>query len=82
MRKALQDLELKAPSVVILEAGKDELVPKEHGNVLERRCQNLGVNVKKVTVGGALHTEITAKPKGRRAIVEAIENSTTASRIT
>ncbi|CZT00496.1 related to alpha/beta superfamily hydrolase [Rhynchosporium agropyri] len=76
MRKALQDLELKAPSVVILEAGKDELVPKEHGNVLERRCQNLGVNVKKVTVGGALHTEITAKPKGRRAIVEAIENST------
>lgn len=62
----------KTPQVLILEAGKDELVPKEHSDALEIRCKELGLDIRKLVIGNSLHTEIMARPKGRIAVVEAI----------
>lgn len=66
---------LKPSSILILEAGKDELVPKLHGALLEKRCIDLGLQVRKKIVGGALHTEVMVRPEGRLAVVEAIEEA-------
>ncbi|KAE8451107.1 hypothetical protein EG329_004779 [Mollisiaceae sp. DMI_Dod_QoI] len=74
MQKRFKDYQLRPPGVLILEASKDELVPKEHGDILEKRCFELGLNVRKKVIGGALHTEIMARPEGRLAVVEAIES--------
>ena len=58
--------------ILILQAGKDEIVPAEQSEALERICrENLpgAVEVERVIVVGALHTEVMAKPQGRRAVV-------------
>ena len=68
-----KDSGFKAPSILILEAGKDELVPATHGDMLERRCAELGLDVKRKVVAGALHTEAIARPEGRLAVVKAIQ---------
>jgi acetyl esterase/lipase len=62
----------KTPYVLILEAGKDELVPSSHGEMLERRCRELGLNAKKKVVGNALHTEVMVRQEGVLAVVETI----------
>lgn len=67
-------LGVKSPYVFILEAGKDELVPSSHGEMLERRCMELGVNVRKKVVGNALHTEVMVRHEGLLAVVETIRD--------
>ncbi|CAL3973826.1 unnamed protein product, partial [Diplocarpon coronariae] len=65
----------RLPNVVIIEAGKDELVPGEHGLVLERRCRELGLRADRMIVPGALHTGVLAREEGRSAVVWAIEGT-------
>lgn len=60
------------PKVVILEAEKDELVPKSHGDALEKRCIDMGLDVKRHVIRGALHTEVISRPEGRTIAAEAI----------
>jgi len=67
--------EMGCPRVVLLEAGKDELVPKQHGTALEKRCVELGLDVEKKVISGALHTEVMVRPEGRLAVVEAVEDA-------
>ena len=58
---------------LILQAGKDEIVPAEQSEALERVCrENLeaGVEVERMIIAGALHTEVMAKPQGRAAVVQ------------
>ena len=45
----------RATGVYIVEAGKDELVPADHGAILHRRCQDVGLPVERYTISGALH---------------------------
>jgi uncharacterized protein len=66
----------KSPNIFILEAGKDELVPSSHGEELERRCLDLGLDVRRQTIGGALHTEVMVRPEGRFAVAEVIRRAT------
>ena len=66
---------IHATEILILDAEKDELVPKSHGNELESLCVELGFEVKRHTVGGALHTEAIVRQGGRIAVVEAIRQS-------
>lgn len=58
------------PKVLILQAGGDELVPKEHGVELEAIARRSGMDVRRAVVSGALHHEVLAKPHGRAAVVE------------
>ena len=74
MQKAAKELHLAPLRVFILEAGKDELVPKAHGDILERRCIDLGLGVEKKVVHGAFHTEVMARNEGRLATVAAIRD--------
>lgn len=59
--------------ILILQAGKDEIVPAEQSEALERVCRHnlagVRVEVERVVVGGALHTEVMTKPAGRGVIV-------------
>jgi uncharacterized protein len=56
------------PSVLIVQAEKDEVIPADQTNRLEALCKDLGLDVAKTVVPGALHTEVLVKGHGRRAI--------------
>lgn len=66
----------KWPKVLILQAGRDEVVPKEHALRLETVCKEVGLQVRRAEVGGALHTEIIMKTAGKRAAVEFLREMT------
>ena len=57
------------PTVLILPAGRDELVPESHGAELEEICKDGKMDVQRVVVSGALHHEVLSKSKGRQAVI-------------
>lgn len=68
---------VRAPSVLILEAGRDELVPSSQGDMLEKRCVDVGLAVERKVVSSALHNEVLVRPGGRAAVVEAVRKAAT-----
>lgn len=60
------------PSIHIIEAGKDELVPSAHGEELYQRCLDLGLPVERVKVHGALHNETLSRAPGKVAVQRSI----------
>jgi fermentation-respiration switch protein FrsA (DUF1100 family) len=75
MQRGFKKINSKPPSVLILEAGKDELVPREHGVMLEQGCIELGLDISRQVVSNALHTEVMVRSQGTLAVVEAIEST-------
>lgn len=72
-RVALRKMaETKMP-VLILQAGKDELVPAQQGEDLEKTCHELEIKVERKIISGALHNEVVARAAGRRGIVDFIK---------
>ncbi|KAL8774098.1 MAG: hypothetical protein Q9209_001206 [Squamulea sp. 1 TL-2023] len=69
MRK-LASSSILRPKILILQAANDELVPSSQSEQLEEVCRELKVDVKRIVVSGALHTDVVAKSRGRRAIVD------------
>jgi uncharacterized protein len=67
------------PDIVILEAGKDELVPKLHGDALEKTCVDVGLVVRRHVIIGALHTEVMSRPTSQALVVSAIRDVTEGS---
>jgi acetyl esterase/lipase len=63
------------PQILILQAGRDEIVPETHGNSLFEKCQNLGLRVKKVVIRTAFHVDVMMESDGRNSIVDAIEEA-------
>ncbi|KAK2756152.1 hypothetical protein FQN54_005560 [Arachnomyces sp. PD_36] len=59
----------KRPSLLILQAGNDEVVPSTHGVELEAWCRTLNFDIEKKTIP-ALHTEIMTKSAGREEIAK------------
>lgn len=57
------------PQILILQAGKDEIVPAEQAEELERLCRHVGLSSHRLEIAGALHTEILLQPHGRRPII-------------
>lgn len=57
------------PTVLVLSAGHDELMPEPHGAELEEVYKDGEMDVQRVVVEGALHHEIMSKTKGRQAVV-------------
>ncbi len=58
------------PRVLILQAGQDELVPREHGLKLEALCKEFGLAVERKEIVGALHTESMTRGEGQGAVVQ------------
>jgi len=75
MKAQSSELKIKPPKVVILAAGRDELVPSSQSDMLETRCVDLGLSTKKHVIASAYHTEVLVRPGGRFAAVEAIQAS-------
>ncbi len=60
------------PNVFILEAQRDELVPKENGELLFQRCRDLGFQVEKGVAPVAFHSEAIARGDGKKLAARAI----------
>ena len=61
---------IEIPKVLILQAGKDELVPASQGVELEACAREVGLDVSRLEVQGALHNEVTMKALGKAAIAK------------
>jgi uncharacterized protein len=72
LEQIAQQPSIALPEVVILEAGRDELVPKSHGDALEDRCTSLGLKVERHVIQGALHTEVLSRAEGRAIAASAV----------
>jgi fermentation-respiration switch protein FrsA (DUF1100 family) len=66
----IADSKSARPSILVLQAGSDEIVPADHAGVLQRASQEKGLDVQVQVVAGALHTEVMAKGQGRRLIAD------------
>ncbi|KAM7200423.1 alpha/beta-hydrolase [Rhypophila sp. PSN 637] len=62
----------KLPSIHILEAERDEIVPREHGDLLYQKCNDLGVPVVRDTIPVAFHNEAIARGDGKKLAANAI----------
>ncbi|KAL8863342.1 MAG: hypothetical protein Q9178_000022 [Gyalolechia marmorata] len=71
LRKIVDSSKLR-PKVLILQAANDELIPSTQTVELEGTCRDLRLDVQRIVVASALHTEVVAKAQGRRAIAEFI----------
>jgi len=56
------------PTVFILQAGKDEIVPAEHAQKLEQKCSEVGLPVETKIVSHAYHND--AIIRGRQLVVD------------
>ncbi len=65
--------------VYIVEAGSDELVPQNHGELLAGRCEELGLPVQRHTVRRALHNDVSIRQAGQQAIAEYIRSAVAAA---
>ena len=70
----------RPPGVYMIEAGKDELVPADHGEQLAERCQAVGLPMERYKVRGALHNEVIVRTQGKSAIAHSIASAVTGSR--
>lgn len=71
----------KRPGVYMIEAGKDELVPGELGELLYKRCQDVGLPVERHKVRNALHNEAIVRPAGKNAIAQSIASAVARARV-
>lgn len=64
-----QALEIQGKQkILMLQAGEDEVVPTGNAEQLERRCKELGLDVERRVVQGALHSNVVAKREGQDVI--------------
>jgi pimeloyl-ACP methyl ester carboxylesterase len=68
------------PAIHMIIAGKDELVPADHGVRLLKRGQDVGLSMELRKVEGALHNEAIARIQGKSAIAQSITSAITGSR--
>lgn len=64
--KAAREKGSPPPSMYILEAERDELVPPEHAERLLKKCQDLGLPVERVKSPAAFHSDVIMRVEGKR----------------
>lgn len=65
--------------VYIVEAGNDELVPQNHGEMLVAHCKELGLPAHRHTVRRALHNDVSIRQTGKQAIADYIRSAVAAA---
>ncbi|KAK5992907.1 Protein bem46-like protein [Cladobotryum mycophilum] len=78
MTKKPQD---QQPAIYIVEAGRDELVPSDHGTLLYQRCQDVGLFAEKHRIRGAYHNDVMVRKEGKHAIVHSISSAVARARV-
>lgn len=66
--------DLQPPHVLILQAGRDELVPEHHTKELEKRCNEVGIPVEVILAPLAYHSN--AIVRGRGAVAKFVMEQT------
>lgn len=61
---ARNDKQLPPPHILIVQAGKDELVPERHTKGLEERCNEVHIPVKVFVASAAYHNNAIVKGRG------------------
>lgn len=62
------------PKVLLLPASRDEVVPSDEADKLEKVCGDLGMVFERKDVLGALHNEATTRKDGQRAVAKFISD--------
>lgn len=70
-----------SPEVFILEAAKDELVPRELTQELYNRCVDVRLHVTRKAVAGAFHNDTMFRGEGRRAVSDFLLRRITSTRV-
>ncbi|GAB1310141.1 Monoacylglycerol lipase ABHD12 [Madurella fahalii] len=70
--QASKDTGEPPPTIYILEAERDELVPKEQSGRLYQRCVDLGLPVEKGVAPVAYHQQAIARGEGKKLAAQAI----------
>lgn len=66
----------RRPPVLLVAATRDEVVPKEEAEKLQKVCEEAKLNFRRVNVRGALHNEATTRREGQEAVARfVLENS-------
>lgn len=60
----------KQPQVLLIAATRDEIVPSEEAEKLEKVCNEASLDFRRVNVIGALHNEATTRREGQEAIAK------------
>ncbi|EAW12300.1 alpha/beta hydrolase [Aspergillus clavatus NRRL 1] len=68
----------RVPPILLLSAEKDEVIPSYAAVELEEEGIRLGLDVQRLEVAGAMHTEIPIKMAGKKTMVEFILSCTKA----
>ncbi|GAB7344251.1 hypothetical protein MBLNU457_2129t2 [Dothideomycetes sp. NU457] len=70
--QALRDISTAShrPPILLVPAGKDEVVPAPEADYLEALCKDMQLAYQRKDVVGALHNEASTKASGKQAIVE------------
>ncbi|KAK4229101.1 Alpha/Beta hydrolase protein [Podospora fimiseda] len=72
MAQASKESGISPPSVYIIQAERDELVPKEQTDKLYQRCVDVGLKVERGVAPSAYHQEAIARPHGKKLAAAAI----------
>jgi fermentation-respiration switch protein FrsA (DUF1100 family) len=60
----------RQPQVLLIAATRDEIVPAEEAEKLQRVCEEASLGFRRVNVIGALHNEATTRREGQEAIAK------------
>ncbi|KAK3984834.1 Alpha/Beta hydrolase protein [Cladorrhinum sp. PSN332] len=72
MAQASREKGVAPPSIYIIQAERDELVPKEQTDKMYQRCVDVGLPVERGIASSAYHQEAIARPDGKKLAAAAI----------
>lgn len=61
-----------APTILLLPAARDEVVPPIEAEELEKLCKDLGLRYERRDIPGALHNDASSKREGQKAVARFI----------
>lgn len=70
----------RRPEILLIAATRDEVVPPEEANKLQRVCEESSLVHKRVNVIGALHNEASTRREGQEAVARFVVDTVTASK--
>jgi hypothetical protein len=67
----------RQPQILLCAATRDEVVPREEAEKLQRVCEETSLVIKRVNVIGALHNEATTRREGQEAVASFVVATST-----
>jgi fermentation-respiration switch protein FrsA (DUF1100 family) len=74
LQRIAADNQIRQPKVLILQAGRDEIVPVGQAEILKSVCVEGGLNPELIVIRCALHAEIMAKHEGRKMVAQFLKH--------